>query len=793
LRFDEFTLRVPGEEFRLRFHEQLTVLAGVGPSERMALIDSILGAMTGAADDTVLSCTDHTGRAIEVTTLGGRAHVRFLDDGSSAPAPIGWFAPDAASLRRLIVMGADDLGLAPGAKDRPEDTAEITEARATLRELSAQLSGAEEARQRVAQAKAALDDLDGRIRIAETNAARNEYAQALGRLERVRAEARVLDGGDQGAAVDRRLLEAAPEIDAVAARWHEAAAAAALARGEGVDGIDPVELGRWASVPQAPPVELKSLLAQVAADEAAVGRLEQELRDLATATMPAPDDRRVLVLATADQRVLWEIHRRLVWAEEAVEREMVALGGVGTASGGTDPTPTIDELEAAHRRIEEIDAELDQRRPVVLTVVVVMVVAALLALDGTGFLALGLVLAAAGLAWAGLVPMNRQRAVAVADEAAVLARLNVPSYMAFHLRRVDAALDPTSQDRLEVARAEAAQARKSWDSIAGSTDPAVATALEADVKAYAAALRERGGAVDELAQIHRRLEKDAQPALRQARAAVVAALRPYGLGWDDVAGLGPADVAELVGVRIALGAAARGQRAVVDAEAEEEKLAGRLAELLNQAGITDGPLDDRLAAIIWARTQATEREATRQAGRARDAIQVDLAALEADVRRLERPEFGIVRPAEAGEPDIDTLLAERQRLHARLAVDEPKVDDLDRIADRHAAMERRVTALVQANGAGDAESLADLADIQERLLAHLTLASHVGPRSEPVPVVLDEPFVRVPAERKWELMDMLCRLAERTQLLYVTDDAFIGAWARRRADAGALLLLEPVE
>jgi uncharacterized protein YhaN len=62
-----------------------------------------------------------------------------------------------------------------------------------------------------------------------------------------------------------------------------------------------------------------------------------------------------------------------------------------------------------------------------------------------------------------------------------------------------------------------------------------------------------------------------------------------------------------------------------------------------------------------------------------------------------------------------------------------------------------------------------------------------------VPVLLDDPFVRVAAERKWELMDMLRRLSEKTQVLYLTDDAFIGAWARRRSDAGEIALLEPVD
>jgi hypothetical protein len=39
---------------------------------------------------------------------------------------------------------------------------------------------------------------------------------------------------------------------------------------------------------------------------------------------------------------------------------------------------------------------------------------------------------------------------------------------------------------------------------------------------------------------------------------------------------------------------------------------------------------------------------------------------------------------------------------------------------------------------------------------------------------------------------MLRRLGEKTQLIYLTDDPFVTAWARRRAAAGLITLLEPV-
>ena len=83
-----------------------------------------------------------------------------------------------------------------------------------------------------------------------------------------------------------------------------------------------------------------------------------------------------------------------------------------------------------------------------------------------------------------------------------------------------------------------------------------------------------------------------------------------------------------------------------------------------------------------------------------------------------------------------------------------------------------------------------VADIQQHLLGRLTQAATAGPHGDPLPAVLDEVFLRVPAERKWDLLDLLHRLSERHQLIYLSDDPFVAAWAARSA-GGSLMLLEP--
>ena len=129
-------------------------------------------------------------------------------------------------------------------------------------------------------------------------------------------------------------------------------------------------------------------------------------------------------------------------------------------------------------------------------------------------------------------------------------------------------------------------------------------------------------------------------------------------------------------------------------------------------------------------------------------------------------------------------------MRAELAEANPEVDVV-RLADRQAAMERRVVALearhVGTDGTGDPSALAD---IQQHLLGRLTKAATAGQHGDAVPVLLDEVLLRVPAERMWDQIDLLYRLSERHQLIYLSDDAFVAAWARQLTD-GSLLLLEP--
>jgi hypothetical protein len=222
-------------------------------------------------------------------------------------------------------------------------------------------------------------------------------------------------------------------------------------------------------------------------------------------------------------------------------------------------------------------------------------------------------------------------------------------------------------------------------------------------------------------------------------------------------------------------------------------LANGLDDLLHQLGFREGTLEARVGALEWAVDRAIERETARSRARSRDEIEADVVRLQNESRRLRRPEWASVQASDADGPDVAALTSRKAELE-RLIESSTEPIDLERLADRHAAMERRVSSLeAQHDSAHEATTIGQLADVQQYLLAHLTKAGHAGPYDESVPVVLDDPFVRIAAERKWELLDMLRRLGEKTQLVYLTDDPFVGAWARRRASAGLITLLEPVD
>src|SRR6476619_3126719 len=135
MRFEELVLRIPGDEFRVRFHDQFTVMNRVGAIERQALADGLVGAVAGTNVDSVLQYIDRTGRPVEVVSSDGTAVCRYLDDGAPALPLVGTVAPSPEALRALLVLVATVLGLWANRR-RLEDDGELAYAKGLLAALS---------------------------------------------------------------------------------------------------------------------------------------------------------------------------------------------------------------------------------------------------------------------------------------------------------------------------------------------------------------------------------------------------------------------------------------------------------------------------------------------------------------------------------------------------------------------------------------------------------------------------------------------------------------------------------
>ena len=801
MRLEDLVLRIPGDEFHVHFHEHLTVLSGIGMLERQALSDSLVGALTGQAENTVVTYKDNTGRPVEVVANGGTAACRYLDDGAPALPLVGTVAPSADALRSLVLVQAGDLGLMPSRASETEHP-ELADARATLQELTKELEAAKSGRTKKQRVEDELSAIAAQLRQAEDGTARREYARILADLERVRAEAAALQSGDAGEETDAHLLSSADDARRIASKWREAASALARLVAQMTGGrLDPelVAAVRW--FPDALPSNFRPLVDDLAEARRERDRLEVRLRDLATSKLPEPSDHTVVELGTVDQDELWQAADELLASTRALSREQVAMGGL-SSSGASEPVDSsaldvVAQIEATHRVVEDLENVCDRRRVPAIAGAAIVAVASIILAPVAPLLAVAMLVAACAGTVLGLVRPMRQLAAARRREAIALADADAPTYLGFHIRRVEASMTPGAHTRLEAAADSHQLATTRWTAIAGSVPVEVAKELEADVRAYAASIAHLGDAAGELESLRHELNERAEPAVVRARNALVEACAPYGV--DELA----VDTTEsdrlelLVLEQVELGRQARLQEQLEDAEATEEKLSNRLDDLLHQLGFQDGTLDARVGALEWAVERASERQQARSRARNRSEIEHDITQLQNEARRLRRPEWASVQASDAEDPDVEALIARRRELQAELDSsdgDREQTVDVERLADRHSAMERRVAALEsQADGGGAESTIAQVADVQQYLLAHLTKAGHCGPNDESVPVVLDEPFLRIAAERKWELLDMLRRLGEKTQLVYLTDDPFVGAWARRRASAGLITLLEPVE
>jgi uncharacterized protein YhaN len=105
-----------------------------------------------------------------------------------------------------------------------------------------------------------------------------------------------------------------------------------------------------------------------------------------------------------------------------------------------------------------------------------------------------------------------------------------------------------------------------------------------------------------------------------------------------------------------------------------------------------------------------------------------------------------------------------------------------------AARVRRVAGL--AGDGGDGEGV-ETGNFAEALLARLAEVRRLGPGGESFPLILDDPLRELTSAQKPGLLELLVRASAGQQLVYLTEDDEVSAWARLEALTGELAVLEP--
>jgi hypothetical protein len=84
------------------------------------------------------------------------------------------------------------------------------------------------------------------------------------------------------------------------------------------------------------------------------------------------------------------------------------------------------------------------------------------------------------------------------------------------------------------------------------------------------------------------------------------------------------------------------------------------------------------------------------------------------------------------------------------------------------------------------------AELAEALMIRLADLRHVGPDGESFPLILDEPLAGIDLPVKQWMLELVARTAGLPQIVYLTKDPDVAAWARIEALAGQLEVIEPM-
>jgi hypothetical protein len=102
----------------------------------------------------------------------------------------------------------------------------------------------------------------------------------------------------------------------------------------------------------------------------------------------------------------------------------------------------------------------------------------------------------------------------------------------------------------------------------------------------------------------------------------------------------------------------------------------------------------------------------------------------------------------------------------------------------------RITQITAADLSGPAGEVPSVPMLVERLIGWLGRARSAGTRGRPSLAVLSEPLAGLDSSQTWTLLDALERLGQIVQIVFLTDDPTVVAWARERELADSLTLID---
>jgi hypothetical protein len=240
---------------------------------------------------------------------------------------------------------------------------------------------------------------------------------------------------------------------------------------------------------------------------------------------------------------------------------------------------------------------------------------------------------------------------------------------------------------------------------------------------------------------------------------------------------------------------ARLRHTLEEAESAHRAAEERLEALLNHAGILPrgNPGDDlaaRVSAVASRVAEAALHQKTPPSSPILAAMEAELSEARATLAALardDRDERPLVSVARLLDPE--PLLEERSRLFEEAYRVERELPDVGRLEDRRAALTRRIALLEAASQAG--YQLKTVEEAEMVLLGRIAQARRVGPRAEPIPLMVDDALAGFSRQDKHDLLHLLARLTEATQVVYLTDDPVTLEWAAARAREGEALVGSP--